>query len=171
MFMWTPYKLALHLYDKYIEGSADLCINISHQNRKSIYGYFKQLSSKQTMEDEEKGDGSSSLTSDSMCILFKVFDDAFTEIWRLIQTDSFIRFKSTDEFRRLISKLYPEEAEEANDGIIKMVDRNHELQTERKNAIQRQIEMEMQIHEETKREINMISTDNHPISMILNQEF
>ena len=73
----SSHSIALYLYDKYIEESADLFINISHETRKNIYRYFQKLHH----------------ANPSPMALYSIFDDAFIEIWGLIEGDSFNRFR------------------------------------------------------------------------------
>eukprot|EP01084_Bolivina_argentea_P087521 158083_1 len=104
---YSPYKIALYLYDKYIESSADLCINISSPNRREIYRTFKDLAV--TLSEEH----SRECEQDIIITLYKLFDNAYIGIWHLIQTDAFIRFKSSSQFNRLIYVLYPKKAKQA----------------------------------------------------------
>eukprot|EP01084_Bolivina_argentea_P138379 243625_1 len=77
--------------------------------------------------------------------MYQIYDAAFTEVWRLIQTDSFLRFKGTDDFRRLASVLFPEAAKEANQHLIQMVDEAMEMEKrERLMKKERQIELDLQ---------------------------
>ena len=99
----TPYQAALHLYDKYVEENADLCINISFEIRKTIYRYFQELSQQQNnasfhdikvrIETGKSGEIQFD-DNNAMVRMYKIYDEAFTEVWRLIQTDSFVRFRS-----------------------------------------------------------------------------
>eukprot|EP01084_Bolivina_argentea_P058354 106580_1 len=106
----TPHKLALYLYEKYIDSSADLCINICSKNRRFIYKTFKELAS-------ELHDESQRLTTELqppiLNILYTLFDNALIEIWRLLKTDPFIRFKQSEKFKRLLFVLYPSHAKQA----------------------------------------------------------
>eukprot|EP01084_Bolivina_argentea_P125963 223107_1 len=132
MFSLTPYQIALHLYDKYIEESSDLCINISFGIRKGIYRYFAeytQRSNNASLHDIQLNENMETLNpNDDLVKLYTVYDEGFTEIWRLLQTDSFLRFKTTEEFRRLVSVIYPNEATSANKSIVQMVDEQINLQ-------------------------------------------
>eukprot|EP01084_Bolivina_argentea_P270425 459824_1 len=103
MINYSPYQIALHLYDKYIEQSTDLCVNISSSNRREIYRNFKYLSQQLTGSTNNMKESQQEI----VIILYKLFDNAYSEIWKLIQNDTFIRFKSTDQFQKLIHILYP----------------------------------------------------------------
>eukprot|EP01084_Bolivina_argentea_P125962 223106_1 len=132
MFSLTPYQIALYIYDKYVEESADLCINISFGIRKGIYRYFAeytQRSNNASLHDIQLNENMETLNpNDDLVKLYTVYDEGFTEIWRLLQTDSFLRFKTTEEFRRLVSVIYPNEATSANKSIVQMVDEQINLQ-------------------------------------------
>eukprot|EP01084_Bolivina_argentea_P125964 223108_1 len=43
MYNLKPYQIALHLYDKYVDESADLTINISFSIRREIYRFFQYV--------------------------------------------------------------------------------------------------------------------------------
>eukprot|EP01083_Nonionella_stella_P000332 957_1 len=96
----TPYQLALHLYDKYIDESADLCINISYRNRNQIYRDFQSLA--QINLDHRD------LTTQTahLGVMFGLFDGAFSEIWHLMEMDSFGRYRATEEYDRLIEAIF-----------------------------------------------------------------
>ena len=96
MYSLSPFQIALHLYDKYVDDNADLCINISFLNRKNIYRYFQDISMEQnnvSLHEIELNLDDSNQMNNKLIRLYHIFDEAFTEIWRLIQTDSFMRFK------------------------------------------------------------------------------
>ncbi len=77
-----------YIYDKYIEESADLCINIS-------FGELSQRSNNASLHDIQLNENIETINeNDDLVKLYKVYDEGFTEIWRLLQTDSFLRFKS-----------------------------------------------------------------------------
>eukprot|EP01083_Nonionella_stella_P000333 958_1 len=95
----TPYQLALNLYDKYIEENADLCINISYLNRNTIYREFQSLA-------QINMDHLNATTQTAHFeALYEIFDGAFSEIWRLINMDSYARYRVTKEYRRLEAVL------------------------------------------------------------------
>mmetsp|Transcript_74125 Transcript_74125/g.118080 ORF Transcript_74125/g.118080 Transcript_74125/m.118080 type:complete len:574 (-) Transcript_74125:210-1931(-) len=114
----SPYELALVLYDKYVDESADLCINISFECRRAIYRYFQHLSqvhhdiSTKDKDDAEQASNHEVVYDEHnpLVNVYRVFDDAFVEIWSLIKGDSFRRFTETEAFRRLVSVLFPEAA-------------------------------------------------------------
>eukprot|EP01084_Bolivina_argentea_P144143 252982_1 len=113
----SPYKIALYLYDKYIDDCADLMINISSENRRNIYRDFQQI-----LQTEDV------LNIDNN-ILYIIFDQAFNEIWNLIANDSFFRFRTTDKFKRLIQVIYPKESQSVKKIYMQLI--NKKLENER----------------------------------------
>eukprot|EP01083_Nonionella_stella_P013862 39007_1 len=105
-----PFVIALYIYDKYIEESADLCINISYECRKDIYRFFQELHVSQQKHDDVR-------------CLYELFDNAFRETWHLIATDSYFRFRTTDEFMLLYTFMHPSEAKQTQQDLTKMVNR------------------------------------------------
>eukprot|EP01083_Nonionella_stella_P000331 956_1 len=115
----TPYQLALHLYDKYVDESADLCINISYINRNQIYRDFQSLA-KNNMDHRDGTTQTAHLEA-----MFALFDGAFSEIWRLIAMDSYRRYRATEECDRVIASVFSEDdtpvhgqTKSANDLIV-----------------------------------------------------
>ncbi len=86
MFSFTPHQIALYIYDKYIDENADLC----------IYRYFADITQQSNNASVHEIEFNEDLIDENheLVKLYKVYDQAFTEIWRLLQTDSFLRFKS-----------------------------------------------------------------------------
>eukprot|EP01083_Nonionella_stella_P162460 533385_1 len=99
----TPYQVALHLYDKYVDESADLCINISYINRNQIYRDFQSLA-KNNMDHRDGTTQTAHLEA-----MFALFDGAFSEIWRLIAMDSYRRYRATEECDRVIASVFSED--------------------------------------------------------------
>eukprot|EP01083_Nonionella_stella_P099711 280354_1 len=110
MLTYSPYKIALYLYDKYIESAADLTINISSTNRRSLYKAFKELALRIPHHDTTQDIAFDPLVIN---ILYTLFDEALIEIWHLVQMDTFTRFKTTETFERLLHVLYPKETKTA----------------------------------------------------------
>lgn len=78
----TPYEYAIYLYNKYVKYDCDLQVNISSRVSKALI----QFSKKERMEIE---------TDDKYSeLMFVLYDKAWENIYRLIDKDSFSRFKS-----------------------------------------------------------------------------
>eukprot|EP00484_Ammonia_sp_Unknown_P027510 CAMPEP_0197032256 /NCGR_PEP_ID=MMETSP1384-20130603/10977_1 /TAXON_ID=29189 /ORGANISM="Ammonia sp." /LENGTH=610 /DNA_ID=CAMNT_0042461889 /DNA_START=92 /DNA_END=1924 /DNA_ORIENTATION=+ len=130
MFCQSPHQIALGLYDKYVEESADLCINVSFVCRRAIYRYFHHLSQethrRDSLQDIEilisksKDDEAETVYDEThpLVKLYRVFDDAFVAIWSLVKGDSFLRFTETEAFRRLVSVLFPKASRIAHKHLI-----------------------------------------------------
>jgi len=99
------------LYEKYVKEDSDLAINISGEAREFLINFFSlPEEAVSTFIVEHSGgrqDESKQLPTgleEHVLIntyLYHLFDQAFEEIWALLQSDSFIRFSMTAAYEKL----------------------------------------------------------------------
>ena len=109
------FEFSQYLFEKYIQSSSELCVNLSGCTRYSLCQFFK-LSPDAAFEyirDHRFGEltdrereiiGQNPKAHDTKLIktyLYHCFDIAFNQIWSLLRDDVFLRFQSTEEYREL----------------------------------------------------------------------
>lgn len=109
------FEFSQYLFEKYIQSSSDLCVNLSGCTRHSLCQFFS-LSADEAFEhirdhrfdeltDHERDlIGQNPKAHDLKLIktyLYHCFDIAFNNIWSLLRDDVFLRFQCTEEYREL----------------------------------------------------------------------
>jgi len=116
-------EYAWFLYEKYIKDDSDLAINVSGEVREFLMNFFALpeetmcayvVQHSGGLEDESKelpaGVDEHVLVN---TYLYHLYDQAFEEVWTLLQSDSFIRFTMTAAYQKLVEA--EAKAQEADD--------------------------------------------------------
>ena len=100
------YEYSKHLYEKYIKNGCDLMVNVSSPIRDDLDKIFNGINerpqdavnriAKQVVPKNKPKRCHSKLIINNY--LYHVFDRAFEEIWNLVQSDSFVRFRKSEKF-------------------------------------------------------------------------
>merc|ERR1712129_585736 len=88
-----PYDYAKYLYDKYVMDESDLQINISSDTRKHLTDLLLTKDKLQV-----------SMINNYTDIMFKIYDQAWEQIHKLMRTDSFLRFQQTEEYQEVVKR-------------------------------------------------------------------
>merc|ERR1712129_56179 len=85
------------LYNKYVIDESDLQINISSDTRKHLTDLLLTKDKLQV-----------SMMNNYTDIMFKIYDQAWEQIHKLMRTDSFLRFQQTDEYQEVVKRTEQE---------------------------------------------------------------
>ena len=125
--------LASFVHDKFLEEQSPLAVNISYGTRKEVYHAFRKLNLKsaaehgeaylETLQEEEVVYDEAYL--ETLTSLFVLFDTASAEVFKLLQTDAWSRFKSSSVYQRFRAAMNPDSARKAEQLLLEEL--NQEL--------------------------------------------
>eukprot|EP00484_Ammonia_sp_Unknown_P010415 CAMPEP_0197076070 /NCGR_PEP_ID=MMETSP1384-20130603/211929_1 /TAXON_ID=29189 /ORGANISM="Ammonia sp." /LENGTH=308 /DNA_ID=CAMNT_0042514919 /DNA_START=874 /DNA_END=1803 /DNA_ORIENTATION=- len=106
------YDYARYLFLKYVDVEAEFAVNVSFGIRQNLLLFFsKEMDEAFESVCREAGFCRDEMDEDEYLVFIKdcllcIFDDAVAETWRLLADDSFLRFRSTAQFKNLCHQHY-----------------------------------------------------------------
>ena len=100
-----PYDYAMYLYNKYVKDGSDLQINIPSKTRKALNKFLIKTNRSEV-----------ELLDDYTDKMFKLYDKAWEQIHKLIDKDSYSRFRDTKEYETIWLKCKQEDEERVANG-------------------------------------------------------